>query len=177
MGEEKEAGERTRGQAIVFALSLTFIVLFIAGVVSVLGGFWKKRGEDVHVAGPEVRAYFGELRDGSAVERWTIVRVYDLRAGAIPVVMATGDGARYQVDLLRRDPNGPSGVAETDAVALFIANAGDGGSSTPEEQGLGIMALAEALKKREAEGAKPPPLVTLRERLNGSDRRFDVPLR
>jgi len=173
----EETDQRPRGRTVVLVASLAVIALFVAGVVSVLGGFWRPRGEEARIAGPEVRAYFGDLRDGSAIERWTIVRVYDVRAGGVPVVLATGDGARYQVDLLKRDPNGPPGVAETGALALFLANAGDGGSSTPEEQGLGIMALAEALKKREAEGAKPPALATLRERLNGSDRRFDVPLR
>lgn len=73
-----------------------------------------------------------------------------MHLGAIPVVLATASGQRYQVDVLARDPAGPPGVANTERLSLFIVNsrASDGAAgrrTTDEEQGLGAMMLAQAL--------------------------------
>ncbi|HXT99596.1 MAG TPA: hypothetical protein VN903_01300 [Polyangia bacterium] len=108
--------------------------------------------------------YFGDnLTEGSKLDRWTLVRVFDVHEGAIPVEMATADGKRFKASLFRRDPGGPKGVADTQQLTLYISNQGDGRVSTPEEQGQGLMALAGALTVREAAGAKPPPLSTMKE--------------
>jgi hypothetical protein len=88
------------------------------------------------------------LAVGSAIDRWTVVAVHPVNCGAVPVVLATADGRRYQVDLLARDPSGPAGVANTERLSLFVANQGDGRTATDEEQGLGAMALAEHLRAR-----------------------------
>jgi hypothetical protein len=114
--------------------------------------------------GPAVLALFGELRPGTKVDRWTIVEIADVRAGCIPVLMAAADGTRFQVDIADRDPAGPKPVAETNTLALYLVNGGGGTTSTVEEHGLGVMALAAALKQREQAGAVPPQLVKLRER-------------
>jgi len=132
--------------------------------------------EEARPASPTVRAYFGELVDGHRFGRWTLVHVFDVRDGAIPIVLATADGHRYQVDLLRFDPAGPRGVADTSLVSLFVSNGGDGGTSTPEEQAQGVTSLAAELTRREQAGAKPPPLSTLTERLSLPTRHFSVPL-
>src|SRR5262249_50156864 len=74
-------------------------------------------------ASPAVRAYFGDkLTDGSKLDRWTLVRVLDVHEGVLPVMMASADGQRFKVNLLRRDPAGPRGVAETQQLSLFISN-------------------------------------------------------
>jgi hypothetical protein len=132
-----------------------------AGAGVLLPNYLKKRQ---HQPGSAVRALFGDLHAGSKIERWTIVEVADVTAGCIPVLMAAADGTRFQVDIAERDPTGPKPVAETDRLALYLVNGGGGSTSTVEEHGLGVMALAAALKQREQAGAVPPQLVKLRER-------------
>jgi|KBSMisStandDraft_5_1062788.scaffolds.fasta_scaffold183918_2 hypothetical protein len=161
-------GMSRRGLIVVVAVAA---VVLLAGVVVKLasgpGRVPTPRGEaEERPASPAVRAYFGDkLVDGSTLDRWMIVHVFDVREGLIPVEMATiADGGHFKVALLRRDPAGPRGVADTQQLSLFISNKGDGGTTTPEEQGQGIMALAGALTMREEGGAKPPALSTMAER-------------
>jgi hypothetical protein len=164
---EQEKGMSRRGLTI--AIAVAAVVLAGAGIARlVLGKPNAPReggGGDLEPASSAVRTYFGPaLTDGSKLDRWTIVSVFDVHNGAIPVLLATADGTRIHVDLLRRDPAGPRGMAETQQLALFVSNHGDGGTSTPEEQAQGVQALAAALTARESGGAVPPPLSTLKER-------------
>jgi hypothetical protein len=115
-------------------------------------------------ASAEVRALFGDLAGGGKVEDWTVVRVHGVYYGAIPVVLATASGTKFQVDVMRRDPNGPEGVGNTPSLSLFVSNKGDGAKQTTEDHGLGAIALAEALAAREQTGAPIPPVVTLAQR-------------
>ena len=124
---------------------------------------------------PEAVALMGDLRPGVAVERWQIEAVHPVRHGALPVVLSSADGRRYQVDVLARDPKGPQGVANTSALSLFVANRGDGGTPTDEDQGLGAMALARALAPRESAGAKLLGTFTQRAAAH-PDGSFAVPL-
>jgi hypothetical protein len=156
------AGMTRRRLVVVVALAAG--ALGGGALVARLGGASGADGA-ARPASAVVRAYFGPLVDGSRLDRWTLVRVFDVRDGAIPVVLATPDGSAYQIDLLRRDPAGPRGVAETTQLSLFIANHGDGGTTTPEERGQGILALAAALTTRERAGAAPPALSSMNERL------------
>src|SRR5689334_18823484 len=104
---EPGRGMSRRGLAI--ALAIAGVVLAGAGVARlVLGRPNAPRdggGDNLEPASAAVRAYFGPaLTDGSKLDRWTIVSVFDVHNGAIPVVLATADGTRVHVDLLRRDP-------------------------------------------------------------------------
>jgi hypothetical protein len=166
MSDDKKGMSR---RGLWIAVAVAGFVLAGAGIARlVLGKPNAPReggGVELEPASAAVRAYFGPaLTDGSKLDRWTIVNVYDVHNGAIPVVLATADGTRAHVDLLRRDPAGPRGMSETQQLSLFVSNHGDGGTATPEEQAQGVQALAAALTKREEEGAKPPPLSTLKER-------------
>ena len=107
-------------------------------------------------------ALFGELRAGSRIDRWTIESVRQT-SGAVTVAMRTGDGERFQVDVLRRDDAMP-GVARTRSLSLYLVNGGRGRLASIEEHGLGAMALAGWLDAREAAGHASPSLYTLRER-------------
>jgi hypothetical protein len=126
-------------------------------------------------AGPSA---FPSLAAGQRLDRWTVVRVHPVHLGAVPVVLQTESGRRYQVDVLARDPAGPEGVASTDALSLYVvdvqADRGtDGSRPTDEEQGLGAMVLARALLGE----APPEGLLTLAERQRMHPRgSFGVPL-
>ncbi len=176
--DDKGMGRRS----MLMVVGVSALLVIAVAIASQMLGWWKPGNQKntapvSALAGPEVRAYFGDLKDGSKLDRWTLVRVYDIHAGGIPVMMATQDGRQYQVDLLRRDPAGPKPVAETTELSLFLANGvmDDGGARTPEEQGLGILQLAAALTTRENSGVKPPKLSTLKERLVAfPDRQFAI---
>jgi hypothetical protein len=116
------------------------------------------------VGAAEARAALGGLTPGSRLERWTIVSVLDPSQGGIPVVMATAEGVRFRVDVMRRDQSAP-GVANTRAFSLYLCNQGRGSKDTCEEHGLGAMALARHLERV---GTPLPSLLTLGER----NRRF-----
>jgi hypothetical protein len=136
------------------------------GVVTAPAFARKPKDRRADPSWPAVAALFGELADGARVERWRVVAVHGVVHGAIPVVMETEGGVRFQVDVLRRDGAGDEAViARTRALALSLSNAGDGQAGTVEEHGLGAMALARALALREAGGAPLPALLTLAERL------------
>lgn len=117
-------------------------------------------------ADADVRALFGHVREGTQLEGSVrIEAIHGLRAGAVPVVMATADGLRYAVEIFRADADGPRPLAETGSLALLLSNRGDGRAATPETIARGVQALARALDARCADGAPlPAGLATHRER-------------
>lgn len=77
-----------------------------------------------------------------------VVEVHPVRCGALPVVVEHG-GARFQVDVLKRDASGPAGVVESDHLAFFVSNGGDGAAATGETRELGARALSIALRSHD----------------------------
>lgn len=135
---------------------------------------WLVRPESV---GTPVRGWLAQvLSPGLTFEHWQVVAVHPVRHGAVPVILGTDDGRRFQVDILARDPHGPPGVANTRHLSLYVHNRGDGSTQTDEAEGLGAMRLAAILA--EHEGDQPvPDLLTLSqrtERFPGGS--FNVPL-
>jgi hypothetical protein len=111
-----------------------------------------------------VKELFGDLAvGGGPVGDYRVERVCGVYLGAIPVVMSTATGLRFQVDVLRRDDGGPRGIANTDRLSLFLANRGGGSQQTDEQQGLAIIALRDALSARE-NSAEVQNLLTFDER-------------
>lgn len=93
------------------------------------------------------------LRAGMSVGWGSVEAVLPWTAGAVPVVMRTPAGERFQVDILRRDPGGPGGVAETALLSLFVVNQGDGSTRTSEAQAHAARGLAGWLAARESEAS------------------------
>lgn len=126
----------------------------IAAPAGLLALGWAARRWWIARPGTQARGPLAEL-EGRRIDRWTVERVLPIHLGAIPIVLSTATGQRYQVDVLARDPDGPQGVADTEHLSLFIVNGRpDAGSAgrrpTDEEQGLGAMVLAQALGSRPA---------------------------
>jgi len=116
---------------------------------------------------------FGGLTVGDVVGDVKVIAIHAPHLGAVPLVLRTSSGVTFQVDVLARDPNGPRGIAETDALALFVANRGDGAMATDETQGLAVMAIAARL----GDAPRVSELLTLRERTERyPDGSFGVPL-
>jgi hypothetical protein len=116
-----------------------------------------------------VRAFLGPVTDGTKLGRGAVVRVYDLWLGAIPVVLETAQGHRCGALVLKREPQGTQGVANTEGLSLFFGN---GGKPTVEEEAEVARAFAQALADREREAPPPPSLLTLsdRHKLEGGSR-------
>jgi hypothetical protein len=118
------------------------------------------------VAEGEAHALQQALPEGTRFGRWRIAGVLPVKLGAVPVILETRHGVRFQVDILRRDrrPGAKRGIAETRQYALYLANLGRGMKPTREEHGLGLIWLAALLRSCESRHATPA-LLTLRERL------------
>ena len=106
------------------------------------------------------------LPEGLRFGRWRIVSVHPVKHGAVPVVIESRQGLRFQVDVLRRDrhPQAKAGVGETRLYALYLVNKGRGSKPTSEEQGVGLLWLAAMLRPREMRH-RATQLLTQRERV------------
>lgn len=168
MDEQRSNDDETpqiRRRTVVAGLT----VASVAGVAALLS---ERSGTPEGSASASV----GALQPGTVLPDTDVrvVTIHPVTYGALPVVLETQRGERFQVDVLARDPEGPQGVGNTEHYSVYVSNRGDGGTSTDEAQGLGAMALARAL---EAESAALPELMTMRARASahpgGS---FGVPL-
>ena len=147
--------------------------LAVAGAAVGAGAFVHNQSADAEAPRQlEVRSLEpGAVLPGTQVR---VIAVYPVTLGALPVVLETHAGNRYQVDVLARDPSGPQGVGNTEHFRVYVSNRGDGGTSTDETEGLGAMAVARVL---EASDSELPPLMTLRERETEHPKgTFGVPL-
>lgn len=92
---------------------------------------------------PQLEALASRWRqlESQTIRASRITRI-DARGGAIAVRFEGPTGA-FQVDVLRRDGAGPSGIATRGQLSFFLANRGDGDTSTHEEHGLTLMALSK----------------------------------
>lgn len=96
-----------------------------------------------HLESPELEALVSHWQHlESRTLRVSQVTRVKAHRGAIAVLF-DGPAGTFQVDVLRRDGAGPEGVAERGQLSFFLANRGDGGTTTNEEHGLTLMALSE----------------------------------
>jgi hypothetical protein len=93
-----------------------------------------------------------------------------IERGGIPVILAIG-AHRFRVDVLRVDPSDPTtGIGVAGSAAVYLRNGGDGTTATDEQQGLGAMALAhEILRREREEGRVPSPALLTRGERDAHD--------
>ena len=105
------------------------------------------------------------LPEGQHFGRWHVVSVLPVKLGAVPVLLESRRGERFQVDILRRDRSSRArrGLAETHEYSLFLLNRGQGDTPTQEDHGLAVLWLAALLRPRERTVATLA-LLTQRER-------------
>lgn len=102
-----------------------------------------------------------------SLDGYRVEQVMPAVAGAIPVLMRTPDGTRFQVDVMRRDEDGHAGVANTATYSLYLSNGGAGDRPSGAAEVRGAHLLAQRLTQIEAERGLPEArgLLTLSERL------------
>jgi hypothetical protein len=116
-------------------------------------------------AEPSPDAYLGDLA-GQQLGSYRVRTVGGLERGGIPVELVAPSGVAFRVDVLRFDPSeGRRGIGDVSSVTVYLRNGGDGAKATDEELGLGAMALASELARREHLGRDVPSgLLTMAER-------------
>ncbi len=131
---------------------------------------------EVPPASEAVAELFGDVGAGTRLGSCRVVRVHDIYMGAVPVLLETADGGRFQLDVLKRGP-GVHGVAHAGQLSIYVSNHGHGWSPTNERQGQAALALARALRGS-ATALVPRGLLTLRQRLRRFPRGgFSIPLK
>jgi len=88
----------------------------------------------------------GVLKAGARFGRWTITAVHTVVRGAVQVDVCDRDGQNFSLEIMARDTAAARPPAEVGALAIYVANGGDGWSATHEEQGLAAMGLARLLE-------------------------------
>ena len=83
------------------------------------------------------------LSAGMQVGPFMVERVA-IREGAARIE-ATGRGARFLVDILRRS-HSPRALADTEDFSLYLCNNGSGNDQTQEACGIGVLTLARYLQ-------------------------------
>jgi hypothetical protein len=83
------------------------------------------------------------LSAGMQVGPFVVERVA-IREGAARIE-ATGRGARFLVDILRRS-HSPRALADTEDFSLYLCNHGSGNDQTREACGIGVLTLARYLE-------------------------------
>ncbi|MCX4243633.1 hypothetical protein [Paraliomyxa miuraensis] len=99
------------------------------------------------------------LSAGMQVGPFLIERVA-MRDGAARIE-ASGRGARFRVDVLRRSRS-PRALADTDDFSLYLCNHGSGSNRTDEASGVGVLTLARYLETASPE--VPDQLLSYDER-------------
>ena len=137
--------------------------------MSVVGPFRRTQGRPPRkpsAVGAAERTLFRDLPEGTRLGDYTVEQIHGLTGGAIPVMLSARGGARFQVDVMRRDGSAeaPAAVADTRWLSLYVANGGGGQTQTREDHGEAAIAMAAVLARREGEQPPVRGLLTLRER-------------
>ncbi|NUO50184.1 MAG: hypothetical protein HOV80_15125 [Polyangiaceae bacterium] len=97
---------------------------------------------------------FAGLHEGSRVGPWVVDHVGPIaRGGRVLLLRGAGeDGAerRFELEVLLRDPKGPTPPGQSKHFAVFVRNSGNGSTATVEDHGLAAMTLASHLAAHEA---------------------------
>lgn len=111
---------------------------------------------------------------GSRLGRWTVERVLPVEDGAASIVLSDAAGRQFQLDVCARDDShGERGPGRSEHFEVFLANRGDGATSTHEDHGLAAMALADLIRGNEHR-VERTAFQTLRQRVEARRARLHV---
>ncbi len=102
---------------------------------------------------PEVLVFLGPLATGEPFAGWVIERIDPRRQGALALALRGPDQLAVEVELRPLDARSPLPPASSETLAVYIRSRGRG-RETPAGAIAGVLALAEALREREAAGAR-----------------------
>lgn len=112
---------------------------------------------------PEVLALLGaEIAGERELPGLKVLGIEGVVDGRIRLELALPAGEPFFVEVLRKDPAAPPGIAETPELSLYLV--GKPGARTPEEQGQAVIALARRIEAEERKGVPVPALRSLAEK-------------
>jgi len=115
------------------------------GVGVVAAGLVTGGAEAPAVDAAVVQEALGAVRVGTKFARWTVTGI-QAQAGALSLTVAGEDGKAFDLEVMARDSSlAARPPAETDHLAVYVRNGGDGWLPTAEEQGLAAMTLADVI--------------------------------
>ena len=159
MSTHAEPGPRSLLMMLAAYTGLTLVVVLgssIAGAIDRAPPTPAPAVLEVTEPGPEVLAFFGPLR-GEPFAGWVLERIEGPRAGGLPVVLRGPAGQRVTVELRPRDARSPQSPALSETLAVYVLD-----RELPPDGLAGVLALAQALREREAAGARLEPLLFAR---------------
>jgi len=108
---------------------------------------------------------------GGQVATSRITRIRPATTGAVSLDLRDPRGRPFRIEICRRDDHAgaPAPVRRTKDFDLFLANGGQGQKRTDRDQGLAVIAIAEALEHG-PQGPAELGLLTMRERWTRYDR-------
>jgi len=145
----------TLGPRSLLATLAAFAGLTIAVVLgSTLAGAPERRSMRpglVEASPPDagVLAFFAMLAAGERFDGWSIAQIDGPRAGGLPLVLRGPEDQRVAVELRPRDGRSPVSPAASDTLAIYVLD-----RDMPRDGLTGVLALAGALRAREAAGAR-----------------------
>jgi hypothetical protein len=123
----------------------------------------------------QVSLLLAPLTVGARLGRWTVQELIPIKDGAISVVLQDTGQQRFQLDVCARDDAADARHApgRSEHFEVFLANQGDGETSTHEDHGLAAMALADLIRGNEHR-VERTAFQTLRQRSEAKSARLHV---
>ena len=143
-------GPRSLLATLTAFASLTVVVVLVS-LLAGAPGRSPTRPTLVEAGPPDagVLAFFAALADGERFDGWSIARIDGPRAGGLPLVLRGPEDQRVAVELRPRDDRSPVAPAASDTLAIYVLD-----RDMPRSGLAGVLALARALRSREAAGAR-----------------------
>ncbi len=112
---------------------------------------------------------------GARLGRWIVRDVVPVESGALSVVLADAEERRFQLDVCALDdaPDARRAPGRSEHFEVFLANNGNGGTSTFEDHGLAAMTLADLIRANE-QHVERTAFQTLRQRVEANRVRLHI---
>jgi len=145
-------GRRSLLATLAAFAGLTIAVVLVSTLAGAPGRIPTRPGPGLVEPGPPdaaVLAFFAGLATGERFDGWSIERIDRPRAGGLPLVVRGPEDQPVAVELRPRDDRSPVSPATSDTLAIYVLD-----RDMPRGGLTGVLALARALRSREAAGAR-----------------------
>ncbi len=150
-GASATLGPRSLLATLAAFAGLTIAVVLVSTLAGAPGRTPTRTEPGLEASPPDADtlAFFAALGSGEPFDGWSIARIDGPRAGGLPLVLRGPEQQRIAVELRPRDDRSPASPATSDTLAIYVTD-----RELPRDGLAGVLALAAALRAREAAGAR-----------------------